>query len=224
MNSPLNAEQWRSIQVQFEGQRLRLGWTREELARRSGISRTTLFYLERGGTQQPRLSTLKRLAKTLELDFQALIGESLTGPFGTASPLDHSNSSHPYPEIPMGRNSEPLSDSSRFDRETNPSITDVVAESPTLFQGFSHSDWDELYSCMGMGGPLTHDGVRHQAARISRKKQLIRKLEVLLETHYSEVAATLLDALFEKIRFPSPNEEGNAGWQAPDRSHPPGGS
>jgi len=230
MNPPLNSEQWRSIQVQFEGQRLRRGWTREELARKAGVSRTTLFYLERGGTQHPRLSTIKRLAETLDLDFHRLMDESLTAQNSdpmARNPDDSWNRSMDHsPDDPSHSPAEQFPsdspDSDPFDRETNPCVAQVLAETPSLFQGFTPTDWNELYSCMGMGGALTPHGVRDQATRIVRKKQLVRKLEVLLETHYSEVAAALLETLFQQIQIASPGSEPDSGWQAPLRQPPPG--
>jgi len=225
MNPPLKPEQWRSIQVQFEGQRLRRGWTREELARKAGVSRTTLFYLERGGTQHPRLSTLKRLAETLDLDFHRLMDESLAT-VGEPSPQNFVDPWSPsFDQVADSDQltvSGPFGNSQRFDRETNPFVAQVVSETPALFQGFTESDWNELYSCMGMGGALTPHGVRDQAARIARKKQLVRKLEVLLETHYSEVAAALLETLFRQIQISSPVAQSDPGWQAPLRQRPPG--
>lgn len=217
MSPSLKPEQWQSIQHLFEGQRLRRGWTREELARKAGLSRTTLFYFfERSGTQQPRLTTIKRLAETFELDFQQIIDQS----FAPSNSTSESSNRLGF-QVPS---SFPLSTpfSPGFDRQTNPVVQEVLDESPVLFQEFTSTDWDELYSCMGMGGALTHEGVRDQASRISRKKQLVRKLEVLLETHFSEVTAALLETLFRQIQVSSPTCDLHAGWQAPSREPPPG--
>lgn len=213
MNSVFSPEHWRSIQIQFEGQRLRRGWSRKELASKARVSRTTLFNLERGSTHQPRVSTLKRLAETLDLDFHRLIDETLSS--SPAVHTDHGDS------MDRGDFRSP-DDSSRFDRETNPCVAQVFAEAPGLFQGFTAADWDELYSCMGMGGALTTNGVRDQVARIGRKKQLIRKLDILLETHYSEVAAALLETLFRQVQIVPSGGGSETGWQAPLRESPPG--
>lgn len=215
MNPTLHPLQWQFLHLQLEGQRLRRGWTRGELARRARLSRTTLFYLEQG-TQQPRLSTLQRLADTLDLDFETLISDSFASLPQTPPP--------PIPPItpPPENLGFPLpSESSEYDRETNPAVSQVLAESPEVFTEFSPADWQELYSCMGMGGALTPDGVRDQAAHITRKKQLLHKLEILLETHYSEVAATLLDALYQQIQIPSSSSASSSGWQPPLRQEPP---
>lgn len=113
-----------------------------------------------------------------------------------------------------------LTDSRAFDRETNPHIAAVHAEFPELFAGFSEADWDELYSCMGMGGGLSPEGVRVQAGRILQKKNLLQKLELILETHLSEVAASLIETLFQQIQF---KELGDSrGWQPPLRNSRPG--
>ena len=216
MNLPLNVEQWQNIQLLFEGQRLRRGWTREELARKAGLSRTTLFYLERGGTQQPRLSTLKRLAETLELDFQELMEQSLAA----RPPADLSPSLDPR-DSPVPARSD-LRLSPEFDRKTNPVIDQVLAESPALFQEFTSSDWEELYDGMRMDEAISAHGVRDQAVRITRKKQLIRKLEVLLQTHFSEITAALLETLYQQIQASSSHWELNSGCPPALRQPPPG--
>ena len=41
------------------------GWNLGVLARRAGVSRTTLYYLQRGVTRRPRLSTLSKIARAL---------------------------------------------------------------------------------------------------------------------------------------------------------------
>lgn len=50
------------------------GWTQEKLARKAGISYNTLIKLERGGIKNPRLETLIKLAKTLDVSLDKLVG------------------------------------------------------------------------------------------------------------------------------------------------------
>jgi transcriptional regulator with XRE-family HTH domain len=156
---------------------LRRGWDDGELARRAGVSRTTLFYLRRGTTRRPRASTLSRIARALDID-----------PVGLVQP---------------GSTSASDADSERrrqFDRRTNPLVAVVCGERPELFAGWSEADWDELYSQFGTGGALTEEGVALAAAEMNRRRETVRRLQVVLETHLAEVAERLVETLFELTR------------------------
>jgi transcriptional regulator with XRE-family HTH domain len=53
--------------------RRRKMWTQEELAKNAGVAASTVVYIEMGpdaekGTKEPRFSTLKKLAKALEVN------------------------------------------------------------------------------------------------------------------------------------------------------------
>ncbi len=50
------------------------GWSQEKLAREAGISYNTLIKIERGGIKNPRLETLIKLAKTLGVSLDKLVG------------------------------------------------------------------------------------------------------------------------------------------------------
>jgi len=50
------------------------GWSQERLAREAGISYNTLIKIERGGIKNPRLETLIKLAKTLGVSLDKLVG------------------------------------------------------------------------------------------------------------------------------------------------------
>jgi transcriptional regulator with XRE-family HTH domain len=153
---------------------LRRGLSRGELAARSGVSRTTLYQIERGGVAHPRATTLKRIADALEIDVAHFTG-----------------SGDAYPDAGDVRREGRL-----FDRSTNPSVNDVYEECPSLFAGWSTADWDELYSTFGTGGQLTADGVVQTAVHINRKREVGHRLNVLLETHLGGVAAGLIDTLY----------------------------
>jgi len=54
--------------------RKKKGWSQERLAREAGISYNTLIKIERGGIKNPRLETLIKLAKTLGVSIDKLVG------------------------------------------------------------------------------------------------------------------------------------------------------
>lgn len=50
------------------------GWGPDELAGRASISRTALYQIESGKTEQPRAGTLRRLAEALSVSTESLLG------------------------------------------------------------------------------------------------------------------------------------------------------
>jgi transcriptional regulator with XRE-family HTH domain len=87
----------------------------------------------------------------------------------------------------------------RFDRTTNPLVEEVLESRPELFQNWTEADFDELHSRFGAGGPLTRDGVMESVCRMNRKREVIEKLNLLLETGEAEVLGGIIDLFYEKI-------------------------
>jgi transcriptional regulator with XRE-family HTH domain len=51
------------------------GWGPDELASRASISRTALYQIESGKTEQPRAGTLRRIAEALSITTETLLGQ-----------------------------------------------------------------------------------------------------------------------------------------------------
>jgi transcriptional regulator with XRE-family HTH domain len=49
------------------------GWTQEKLAQEAGISYQTLIKIEHGGIKNPRIETIIKLAKSLDISINELI-------------------------------------------------------------------------------------------------------------------------------------------------------
>ena len=49
--------------------------TQEQLAEKAGVGVATIIRLERGQVEEPRVSTLRKLAVPLEVDARELIGD-----------------------------------------------------------------------------------------------------------------------------------------------------
>ncbi len=58
-------------------QRYAKGWGPDELASRASISRTALYQIESGKTEQPRAATLRRIALALDVPTETLLGPHL---------------------------------------------------------------------------------------------------------------------------------------------------
>jgi len=55
--------------------RLERGWTQSELAKRSGVSQSTISQIESGERKYPRVHNIKKIAETLEVSIEELIDE-----------------------------------------------------------------------------------------------------------------------------------------------------
>jgi len=86
-----------------------------------------------------------------------------------------------------------------FDRQTNPLVDEVAAETPAAFDGWSAADFDELYSHFGTGGALTRDGARQVVESINRKRDLLAKAALILETDQADVLAGVVEVLYGKV-------------------------
>ncbi|MCH7988691.1 MAG: helix-turn-helix transcriptional regulator [Planctomycetes bacterium] len=165
---------------------LRKGWNIGELARQAGVSRTTLYHLERGATRKPRYPTVQRIAAALGI-----------------SPESVCEPSPKQPEQLRNISDRTFRGSRVFDRATNNEISEVHHEFPELFSGWADEEWDELYSTFGEGGPLNQQGVVEFAQQINRKRDTLHKLQVVLETHLCPVAVNLIETLYGMIHIPS---------------------
>lgn len=163
----------------------RRGWSLGELAKRAGVSRTTLHHLERSRTGRPQIETLRKIAIALELPVETLLGDQ------PPPPRDGN--------IAASDSSQRDAASRRFDAATNPVVADVMREQPHLFSGWTQSEVDELVSLFGTGGGLTPRGVELAAESINRRRETIFKLQVILETHLSKHAMETIDMLYQLI-------------------------
>ncbi len=87
----------------------------------------------------------------------------------------------------------------QLDRQTNPIVEEVVESAPHLFADWTELDFDELLSRVGVGGPLTAEGVRAAAGDMNTKRELQEKLAVLLETGQGAMVRGVIELLYEQI-------------------------
>ncbi|MBT4867104.1 MAG: helix-turn-helix transcriptional regulator [Planctomycetaceae bacterium] len=175
---------------------LRRGWDIGELARRTGMTRGTLYNLRRGTTRRPRASTLNSIARAFDIDPCSLDRQ-------TDEPVGGENI--PQFDSPAldsaGFDSRVQTGSDRrFDRQTNPLVDVVRQNAPELFSGWNEADFDELFSVFGTGGGLTEEGVTKAAMQMNRRRETLWRLQIVMETHLAEVAERLVKTLFEMTR------------------------
>jgi transcriptional regulator with XRE-family HTH domain len=200
-----------SLGSRLHALRLERGWNMDRVAAAAGISRTTLFHLGRDEINQPRASTLHKLARAFDVPI---------GHFGFRI-SDFGSGVRNRPDLGTdGRRavqfrnpkSEIRNEVARraFDRATNPIVSQIAADDPQLFDGWSADDWDELYSQFATGGALREEGVRQTAARINHDRETLYRLRIVLQTHLSDVAAGMVDTLYRLVSI-EPSVDPNAG-------------
>ncbi|QDT52036.1 helix-turn-helix protein [Caulifigura coniformis] len=162
-------------------ERMHRGWDVVELERRSGIGRTTLYHLEKGHTQRVRSSTLAAIARAFEMEAGQLMGAG-DDPRAVERRL-----------------------SAEFDRATNPAVAEVARERPEVFEGWTQDDWEEINSQFGVGGQLTPLGALKAAEAINEKRETVRQLQVVLETHLREVAREVIETFYRMVQATSAN-------------------
>jgi transcriptional regulator with XRE-family HTH domain len=142
------------------------------------------------GRHRPQPRTLHRLAATLNVPVEEL--------FQDASLLRHR----------------------LFDRHTNPVVEEVISDNPQLFHGWTQGEFDELYSRFGTGGALTADGTVKAAKAMNRRRELLQKVALLLETNESELLETMIEALYDRVVVRAPLAAGTLpGRKNSPRSH-----
>ena len=87
----------------------------------------------------------------------------------------------------------------RFDRQTNPIVAEVLEHHGEVCDGWTEAEFDELHCRVGAGGALTVEGTLAAIHHMNRKRELHEKLDLLLESSHAEVAAGILNVLYEKV-------------------------
>ncbi len=86
----------------------------------------------------------------------------------------------------------------RFDRVTNTLVKNVVAAHADRFADWSEGDFDELYSRFGTGGQLTEAGVLAAAEATNAKREVFRRIGVILETSEAELLTNFVELLYAR--------------------------
>lgn len=160
-------------------ERMNRGWDVVELERRSGVGRTTLYHLEKGHTQRVRSSTIAAIAKAFDLEVEQFLS--------SADPAQISERRR----------------AAAFDRSTNPAVADVARERPEVFEGWTAHDWEEINSQFGVGGQMTPLGALKSAEAINEKRETIRQLQVVLDTHLRDVAREVIETFYRMVQATS---------------------
>ncbi|MFH1922345.1 MAG: hypothetical protein ABIP48_20980 [Planctomycetota bacterium] len=78
-------------------------------------------------------------------------------------------------------------------------LDEVLTEHPDLVEGWTEADFDELYSRVGTGGGLTPQGALDAIRSMNRKREVLAKVEVLLESGQVELVEGIVGLLYRKV-------------------------
>ena len=92
-----------------------------------------------------------------------------------------------------------LSTQRGFDRATNPLVEVVVGARPEVFDQWSEAEFDELYSRVGVGGPLNEAGVLAAAQAMNGRRALLKQVCVVLESSEAELLAEFVGLLYRRV-------------------------
>lgn len=207
----------RKLAAGIRAQRLRTGWSLEELAERAGVSRSTLHHLEHGTTQHPRLLTLHRLAKAFGVEVEVLATPGAPMDFSGRRPAADSPPAEGSRASPGGR--EPgewgeaverswglpaSAEESPLGRRELPGgvgpsglAGGLAADEPDLFRDWTWADWalwQAHLSSLGEGGL---DRVREAASEVNRHRETRQQLQAVLRSPLAQVATQLIQTLFD---------------------------
>jgi hypothetical protein len=91
-----------------------------------------------------------------------------------------------------------------LDRAANPVVDEVLAEHPHLVERWTEADFDELYSRVGAGGGLSREGALEAVRSMNRKREVLRKVGVLMETGQAELAEGIVEIFYREAEQGGP--------------------
>ncbi|MEM9657223.1 MAG: helix-turn-helix transcriptional regulator [Planctomycetota bacterium] len=158
----------------------RLDMTLADLVAASGLDERTLRSLIRE-TTRPHARTLRKLADGLGVDVDELF----------RNPLD-------FPVGPLSGGESAL-DRAAFDRATNPAVARAIRDRPDMFAGWTTAEYEELFSLMAVGGELTDEGALAAARSMNRRREVITRATVVLESVEGDLLRDVIDLLYRRV-------------------------
>lgn len=86
-----------------------------------------------------------------------------------------------------------------LDRSTNAAVSALIAEQPDLFDHWTAAEFDEVFSQVGVGGPLTAEGIRAAAAAINRRRELWTRAAIVLDTDLGDLLSNMINLLYDRV-------------------------
>jgi hypothetical protein len=165
------------------------GWNQEEFAKIARLNRHTVRQiLHRPGGQKLRNSTIGACARALGLtvnDLRTLPLEKLLTRVGEAA--------RPRDQDPLRR---------LIDRATHPELLAWLERNPERARGLTTDEVEELLALDALGGVAY--GVDAFVQRLERRRELLRRVQIIAGTEYLDTLEQLVQLMYEKVQ---PNRE-----------------
>ena len=87
-----------------------------------------------------------------------------------------------------------------FDRATNPLVSQVVEKYSEIFAGWTTADFAELSSRFGHGGALNEQGALRAAKQMNRKREVLARARVILESGDGRLLEDFVNLLYERAQ------------------------
>lgn len=87
-----------------------------------------------------------------------------------------------------------------FDEATNPIVSQVIESHAALFEGWSAGDFAELHSRFGHGGELNEEGTIRAAEAMNRKREVVHKARVVLESSDGPLLEEFVRMLYDRVQ------------------------
>jgi transcriptional regulator with XRE-family HTH domain len=159
------------------------GWNQDVFADKAGIARTTARGILTHPERELRNATLRRCADALGLTVHELI--SL--PVERLLPRVRQPASVHPGQIPVQ------------ELANQPALREWMARNPDRAARLAPQEIDELISVQNVGGPLTYHGVEHFVSILERKRELLRRVEILAGTEYLDLLEGLVRLMYDRI-------------------------
>lgn len=151
----------------------RLNMTQSEVVGATGLDERTVRSMLQGVTR-PHARTLHKLADGLGVSTDELFQD-------------------PYQ---AGGSSFALA---AFDRATNPIAAEVVDSHPKLFEHWTATDFNELFSRMAVGGELTEAGTLTMVHLMNDRRELMYQVAVVMESNEASLMRDFIKLLFRRV-------------------------
>lgn len=159
------------------------GWNQDVFADKAGIARTTARGILTHPDRELRNATLRRCADALGLTVHELV----------SLPVERLLS-----RVRQGTETAGgLAASWQFSDQ--PAMREWMSRNPDRASRLTPLEIDELMSVQNVGGPLTYHGIEHFVTVLERKRELLRRVEILAATEYLDLLEGLVRLMYERV-------------------------
>jgi transcriptional regulator with XRE-family HTH domain len=161
-----------------------LGWNQETFATKAGVNRNTARQILTRPQKNLHNTTLRKCADALGFSVHELVT------FPVEQLIRRLRRTRPARTV----------DLSGLDFSQQPKLREWMQHHPDRAALLSDFEIEELLSLQGTGGPLTIAGVEHFVTLIERKRELLKRIEVICGTEYLNLLEQIVELVYHRIQ------------------------